>query len=129
MATKKVTFVQAKDNAGVRKVRIDDVEVDVVSAMPTIINGQIAVTMTLVGVRSLGRDRGRRNHHQDHGQEVRAASDDAGPPSVGHRRTAAGAHHAPAASSPLVDGRSGQDPRAPVHRIHPSVWLAAHADQ
>ena len=50
MATKKVTFIQAKDNAGVRKVRIDDVEVDVVSAMPTIINGQIAVTMTLVGV-------------------------------------------------------------------------------
>ena len=50
MATKKVTFIQAKDNAGVRKVRIDDVDVDVVSAMPTIINGQIAVTMTLVGV-------------------------------------------------------------------------------
>ena len=36
--------------AGSSKVRIDDVEVDVVSAMPTIINGQIAVTMTLVGV-------------------------------------------------------------------------------
>ena len=50
MATKKVTFVQSKDNGGVKKVRIDDVEVDVVSAMPTIINGQIAVTMTLVGV-------------------------------------------------------------------------------
>ncbi len=51
MATKKTkaTLIQA-ENGAVKRVRLNDQEYDVVSAMPTVINGQVGVTLTLVGV-------------------------------------------------------------------------------
>ena len=45
----RATLIQAP-NGAVRRVRLDNQEFEVVSAMPTIVNGQVGVTMTIVNV-------------------------------------------------------------------------------
>lgn len=47
--TMKVSLVQNRDGA-VKKIRVDGHEIEVLSAMPTLVNGQLAVAVTLVGV-------------------------------------------------------------------------------
>ena len=45
----RATLIQAP-NGAVRRVRLDNQEFEVVSAMPTVVNGQVGVTMTIVNV-------------------------------------------------------------------------------